>query len=126
MRKRRKPTRKPITRPPQDEDGMLRGILDTMARTGWLAHHVRRMDLGVAAGDTGYPDITACHPGRGLFLVLELKSDTGRYEPGQREWLAAFRGAGVDARTVWPADYDALIEELAGERLISISGRRAG
>jgi len=103
---------------------MLRGILDTMAGTGWWAHHVRRMDMAIAAGDTGFPDIVAAHPGRGRLLVLELKSGTGSYRPGQREWLAAFLAAGVDARTVWPADYDALIAEIAGDRLISMSGRR--
>ena len=55
-------------------------------------------------------------------MVLELKAERGRYREGQEAWLAAFRSAGVDARTIRPEQYDELVRELAGPALLKMSG----
>ena len=104
------------------EDDLLIGITHAMSIGGWLYTHTRRSDLARNMGIPGVPDVWAVHPERGTLLVLELKSETGTYRPGQQEWLAALRTAGVDARTVRPPDYDALIEELLGDRLLAKRG----
>lgn len=94
------------------EDDLLVGVTDALTLGGWLWSHHRRSDLALMMGHTGLPDIIAVHPGRRRLLVLELKTETGRLDPRQREWLAALVGAGVDARIVRPADYDELVAEL--------------
>ena len=103
-----------------DEDDLEVGVIGALAAGGWNYYHVRRSDLGLVT-DVGFPDIVARHPD-GRLLVLELKADRGRYRPGQEAWLAAFRAAGIDSRTIRPDDYQSLIVELTGDRLLSISG----
>lgn len=111
------------------EDDFLIGLIGDGRRPGalqlggYFVHHIRRADLAQQMGDPGFPDIVAVNLATGRLLVLELKDVDGTYEPGQREWLEGFRAAGVDTRTVRPADYDALVHELVGERLLE---RRTG
>jgi len=105
------------------EDDWLVGVTGALTAGGWLWTHVGRSDLAQLQGQPGVPDIIAVHPQRRRMLVLEIKAEHGDYRPFQEAWLDAFRGAGVDARTVRPGDYDALIDELAGDRLISRTGR---
>ena len=137
MTARRSPWRRGRTRPEgvpeiraaMTEDDLLIGLIGdgrrpgALQRAGFLVHHIRRADLAQQMGDPGFPDIVAAHVNDGRLIVVELKSDRGRFEPGQPEWLAAFRAAGVDTREIWPEDYDALIEELTGDRLVA-RGRR--
>ena len=100
------------------EDDLLDGITEALTLAGWRWTHHRRSDKALMMGDGGLPDIIACHPVRGTMLVLELKTATGRHQPGQREWLAAFRACGIDARTIRPDDYDAIVDEIVGDRLV--------
>lgn len=106
-----------------DEDELLTGLLDAAAAGGWLVHHIRRSDLGLQQGHSGWPDIVAAHRERRKLVVIECKSATGRVEPWQEAWLRALRAAGVDARVVRPAEYDATWRWLVGDRLLR-SGRR--
>jgi hypothetical protein len=99
------------------EDELLSGLLDAAFLGGWLVHHIRRSDLALTMGTPGFPDILAVHPKRGV-LVIECKSERGRMEPGQSEWLDAFTDAGVKARVVRPEDYDQTWRHLVGDRLI--------
>lgn len=94
------------------EDAMLRGVIDAALWGGWLVHHVRRSDKALTMGSPGFPDVVMVPPRHGRGLALELKSDRGRVRPGQAEWLAAFRAAGIDARLITPADYDATLQLL--------------
>lgn len=100
------------------EDDLLKGLLDAAYVGSWLVHHVRRSDLAIQQGHSGFPDLVLVNPERAQLLVLECKSATGRTTPLQDAWLAALRACGVDARVVRPADYDATWRELVGERLV--------
>ena len=102
---------------PVTEDQLLDGITDALMVGGWRWWHIRRSDRALTMGDPGFPDIIAVHPVRGV-LALELKTETGRYRAGQREWLAALDGKRISARTVRPADYQALVDEVVGPRLV--------
>lgn len=106
------------------EDDMQLGIEGALTAGGWWFHHdVPSTRLGFIAthhrGASGWPDIVAIHPERRRLIVLELKSEKGRTTPLQDIWLEAFTQAGVDARIVRPEDYDALIDELVGDRMLS-------
>src|SRR5258708_7888899 len=97
------------------EDELLTGLLDAAAAGGWLTHHIRRTDLGLEQGNVGLPDVIAVHRERRAIVVIETKSAIGRVEREQQRWLDAFRAAGIDARVVRPADYDATWEWLVGD-----------
>ena len=99
------------------EDELLEGITDTLTMGGWLWTHARRSDLAITQGTPGIPDLFAVHPGRRAFVALELKSNHGQPTADQSLWLTALARAHIDTRLVYPADYDALIVELVGDRL---------
>lgn len=98
------------------EDELLDGIAGALASGGWLYQHVRRSDLAVLMGHVGFPDIVAVHGERGLFAMFELKTERGRVEAWQQRWLDALVAAGIDARVIRPADYDALLPWILGDR----------
>lgn len=75
-------------------------------------------------GHSGWPDIFALQPTRGEVLVAELKTEHGRLEPLQSVWLQAFDACGLPSRVVRPADYDALVDELVGDRMLMRRTRR--
>jgi hypothetical protein len=100
------------------EDELLQGITDALNDGGWWWHHIRRADLAQQMGVPGWPDIFALHPERGETFVAELKSETGRFEPGQPEWLDAFTACGWPARVIRPAQYDETWPWLIGDRLL--------
>jgi hypothetical protein len=64
----------------------------------------------VAADAAGFPDLVLV---RERVLFVELKTDTGKLSPVQREWLRALVGDGVDARVWRPRDWDEVRETLA-------------
>ncbi|MFW6030974.1 MAG: hypothetical protein ACOC9T_00155 [Myxococcota bacterium] len=88
---------------------------------GFLVHHCRpaRTDQGWRTpiqGDVGFPDIMAV--GRGLLLVLELKSERGRLTHAQEVWLHELEWmlAGIAiVRVVRPSDYHELLDQIDAE-----------
>jgi hypothetical protein len=107
------------------EDELLRNILDLALRLGFLIHHDRpaRTATGwrtAIQGTPGFPDLVLAHPDTRRCLVAELKSEKGRLEPFQKEWISALRPLGA---IVWrPRDWiSGLIEGMlrdAAEREI--------
>lgn len=112
------------------EDELLEGITDALTVGGWLWHHLRRSDLALQQGRSGWPDIVALHPERGEVFVAELKAQRGRLEPAQQEWLDAFSACGIPGVVIRPGDYDRTWRFLVGDRLVTrrghgcVSGRR--
>jgi len=106
-------------RPDCPEDEFEDALLALASLHGWHAHCERKAFtrdgkrvLTPIKGHRGYPDVTAVHPARGL-VVAELKSATGRFGPGQREWitaLAAHEAANPDllVEAWYPADWAAI------------------
>lgn len=73
---------------------------------GWRYYHPW---VSLHSSD-GWPDVSLL---RGkVFMVLELKSESGKVTDAQREWLAAFNEAHIEAWVVRPSDWDWLIEKL--------------
>lgn len=104
---------------PLTEVEFTRQVLTLAVRCGFLAAHFRpgRTARGwrtAMSGHVGYPDLTLCHPGRGLFLVAELKCGRGRLTVAQQAWLAAFRAAGVPAYCWHPEDWPEIERVLEG------------
>lgn len=93
------------------EADLQRAIIQTARISGWLVHHDRPVTdrrgrtRTAIAGDLGFPDLVLARAGE--VIVIECKAAHGRYEPGQKEWLAAIGG-----RTVRPADLDRLLARL--------------
>jgi hypothetical protein len=88
--------------------------MDAAKLHGWMRVHLRpaRTERGwrtAYEGDAGLPDLVLARGGR--VLLAELKTATGCFRPGQREWLAAAGGCGH----LWrPADWDGVLAVLAG------------
>jgi hypothetical protein len=80
---------------------------------GWRGHAERRSRSAsgrhatAIKGDQGWPDVVLAHPWRGL-VIVELKSHTGSFGPGQPEWLsllAHYSSADVLVAAWRPADW---------------------
>lgn len=88
-------------------------VIDYAQLKGWRVVHHRPARQGMrwvtaVTGDAGAPDLVLARAGR--VLLVELKSATGRFRPGQAEWIAA---AGAHGRVWRPADWPMIMEELA-------------
>lgn len=69
--------------------------------------------LNVAGGTQipkGTPDLVVCYKGR--FIALELKTDTGRASPLQKENICEIRRADGYARVLRPSDWESFINDL--------------
>lgn len=101
------------------EDDLLVGITGALTAGGWLWHHVRRSDLALQQGTSGFPDVFALHGRRGETFVAELKGAGGRLEPLQAQWLEEFAACGFRAVVVTPVNYDETWRWLVGDRLVA-------
>lgn len=103
------------TTTPTTEDEMLEGITQALTLAGWRWTHARRSDQAAMMGDAGVPDIVAVHPIWGLILAWELKGPGGRPTGDQVAWIAALAPhPSVDARIIYPADYDSALRVVLG------------
>ena len=113
-------------------------VLHLAALKGWRTAHFRtamdsrgRHRTPVAGDGKGFPDLVlarvdgwrngqppATEPfdpntiAGGRVIFAELKSDRGRFEPGQRDWLTALQQAGAEVYVWRPADWDEIVEVL--------------
>lgn len=97
------------------EAEFLTRVVETARVHGWLAHHARpaRTARGYRTaiqGDRGAPDLLLAR--EGVVLLVELKTDTGRLGPGQREWLDA---CGEHALLWRPKDWDDVLATLSAK-----------
>jgi hypothetical protein len=109
------------------EDELLQGITQALTLAGWRWTHIIN-SRGVTMGDPGLPDIIAVHPNRpGRVLCWELKGqnsrgDNGRPTYDQVAWIAGLdASAGVDARFIYPADYDQALRDIIYPPVVDIS-----
>lgn len=98
---------------PMSEAEFQKRVIDTAHAHHWLVQHSRKVltegrwqtPLG---GDAGFPDLVLARAG--VVLIVELKTDGGRLEPEQREWLIAMGGWG----RVWrPKHWPRILEVLS-------------
>lgn len=98
------------------EGDLLQRTIDTARWHGWLVCHVRPARTAAGwrtplTGDPGLPDVILAR--RGRVVLAELKSERGRFRPGQREWLDAL---GEHGRLFRPSDWPAIQELLTEKR----------
>lgn len=72
-------------------------VMQTARALGWRVYHTHDSRGSVP----GYPDLTLV---RERIVFAELKTDTGRVSPAQKEWLAALEAAGVECYLWRPRD----------------------
>lgn len=86
-----------------DEEWLAQQLVGEAKAAGWLAHHVRDSRLNL--GDAGFPDWVLAR--RGRLIIAELKTERGRVDPAQKEWLGHMGTRPVTEVYVWrPTDYD--------------------
>lgn len=88
---------------------------------GWRVMHVndsrrevvdRRRGISFLVGDEdakGWPDLVLAHPRWHVVAVRELKTNKGRVDPKQREWVELLTACGIDAAIWRPRHWDELI-----------------
>jgi len=91
-------------------------VVELARITGWRTMHVRR-SIGkgrrwtTATSVIGWPDLTIWKPG--YFMLIELKTDTGKLSPEQTDVLTSLQAAGIDARCWRPTDWDEIQATLS-------------
>ena len=99
-------------------------VIELAQINGWRVFHARKAQNGkgawrtpVAADGAGFPDLVLV---KDRVIFAELKTNTGRVSPAQREWLDALAEARVKAHStgvvdavVWrPKDWDDILATL--------------
>lgn len=90
------------------ETQLLDAVIELAQTAGYRVCHFRpaRTSSGwrtALQGDAGWPDLVIC--GKGRFVVVELKSATGRTTDAQHDWLYALTEANVEAWVWTPKDW---------------------
>ena len=97
------------------EAELLRAIQDLAKLYGWKFAHARpaltsRGWRTPLQGDAGFPD---CVLLRERLIIAELKSDAGYISREQKQWLEAFRDAGIESYVWRPSHWpDAILDVL--------------
>lgn len=95
------------------EDDFQTRLLDYAKLRGWHVAHFRPAQVRDGrwvtpmTGDVGFPDLILARGG--VVLLVELKSETGQFRPGQAEWLDA---ADAHGRLWRPSHWDTIVKEL--------------
>ncbi|MDP9439871.1 MAG: VRR-NUC domain-containing protein [Actinomycetota bacterium] len=82
-------------------------VLDLARRSGWCCYHTHDSRRSAP----GFPDLVLVRAP--VVVFAELKTETGKVRPEQRDWLAALkRCEGVEARLWRPRDWPEIEEVL--------------
>ena len=90
-------------------------VIEAARTLGWRCAHFRSAQTKhgwrtpVAADGAGFPDLILV---RDRVIAAELKAERGPVAPRQREWLAAFQAAGVEAYIWRPSGAGVVLEIL--------------
>lgn len=90
----------------QTEAQFQQAIIDLARALGWRVFH----PFDSRRSDPGFPDLTMARSERLLFA--ELKTETGKVSPTQREWLEAIVATGNEIRIWRPSDWAGIEREL--------------
>ena len=97
-----------------------RSVIELAQLNGWRVFHARKAQNGkgqwrtpVAADGAGFPDLVLV---KHTIIFAELKTDTGRLSPTQREWFNALTRAHASVVEVWrPKDWPHIERVLTGK-----------
>jgi hypothetical protein len=106
-----------LTAPPLDisERSFQAQVLRVALAYGWQFMHVpavftRGSWRTPTQGTPGFPDLVLARDG--VLLLVELKTEKGRFRPGQEEWVSAAGEHGY----IWrPSNWAAILQTLAGD-----------
>ena len=75
---------------------------------GWRVTHFRASQVGgkwmtAIQGHSGFPDLCMAHADKGL-VFAELKTERGKLDPAQVNWLRTLDAAGAEAYVWRPSD----------------------
>ena len=105
-RKRQPKSAAQVMNESQSEAQFQENVRQAALTLGWKFKHDWRSEHSVE----GWPDCFLLRGNRSL--VLELKKEGEDPTPAQREWLAAFNDAHIEAWVVRPSDFEWLLEKL--------------
>ena len=91
------------------EEAFQRRLIRKAKRLGWTVYHI----YDSRGTEAGFPDLVMRHLRHGV-IVAELKSQTGRVELEQAQWLDAFQQMEVPSFTWRPSDWPLIQEILKG------------
>lgn len=94
-------------------------VIEYADLTGWLSYHTH--DSRHSA--PGFPDLVLVRDNRLIFA--ELKTDTGRLSPAQRDWIEALSAAGAEVHVWRPSQWSEIIETLKRRQLSDAPPRSA-
>lgn len=95
------------TLPKITEKAFQQTVTDYARLMGWKIYH----PFDSRRSTPGYPDLTLCRRGRAIFA--ELKTDTGKLSPYQRDWITELEQVeGIEVYIWRPADWDTIAEVL--------------
>ncbi|UQA93784.1 VRR-NUC domain-containing protein [Streptomyces halobius] len=92
------------------EEQFRRHVRQLAALRGWaLAYHTHNS----RRSDAGWPDEVYGHPKANRILFAELKTNTGRIRPAQRDWLRHLAACGLETALWRPRDLGLIVATLA-------------
>lgn len=80
-------------------------VVQAARMLGWRVYHTHDS----RRSEPGWPDLALV---RDRLVMAELKTDTGRVSPEQRQWLDALASAGVETYLWRPRDIDEVLDVL--------------
>ena len=92
-----------------------KAVIELAELHGWRVFHAvggehqKRQN----ATATGWPDLAMVHEKRGLFFVVELKTNEGRPTTEQMAWMDALEAAQVDVELWRPNQWSSIVALLA-------------
>ena len=101
---RRAQPRKPATGLP--EKAWQQQVVELAELYRWRVYHT----YDSRRSHAGWPDLVLVRPPE--LLVVELKTDTGRLRPAQRDWLDDLAACGVEVAVWRPRDFEAVHDRL--------------
>ena len=78
-----------------------RTVTEAATVLGWKVYHTHDSRRSAP----GFPDLVLGHPEQHALIFAELKTDTGRVRPEQREWLDLLRRCGQRAYVWRPREW---------------------
>jgi len=119
-----------IFRTAESEKDFQQAIYDLARYYHWRVAHFRAgMDRRgrwstPMQGDTGFPDIVLCRPGRAVYAEVKVEPlSKGKLTPEQRAWLVTLHEAGHEVFVWRPSYWWQVVDVLSGVYVTSRSDR---
>jgi hypothetical protein len=101
----------------ETEASLQNNVIQLAKLNGWMVHAERPAwsNDGYCTpiqGDAGWLDLVLAHEARGIVMVWELKSETGRVSPEQKIWIRTLKACKMDVRVYYPHDWDTIFKIL--------------